>query len=71
MTNVTWGMAALAAGTPDYPHNDQQTNLVDTLSNLMHAARLLELDFTAALKTAREHHDDEFAEEQQLLGQGA
>jgi hypothetical protein len=53
-------IAALALnGTQHLSLEDYETGLVDALANLMHFARRYELDFDAALGTARMHHDAE------------
>lgn len=57
--NIAVGKAALRAGSQDFGMNDLQTDLVDTLANLMHAAEDEGLDFDQALSSAEGHFNDE------------
>lgn len=53
---ASYGARAVEVGTPDYGQNDDQTDLTDTLANLMHHAdRHPELDFASALESASGH----------------
>lgn len=67
MTNrdrAGYGLAALEHGTPDYSQNDGQTNVVDTLANIMHYCDTDDdLSFEEALLSARGHYSVEFNEE--------
>ena len=49
------GRSAVRAGTPDHTHNDEATNLVDALANLMHYAVERDLGWTTALGSAERH----------------
>lgn len=61
-TRADDGLRAIRAGTPDRALNDDQTNLVDTLANIMHACRRYGLDFDRALESATGHFEAEVAE---------
>lgn len=58
---ANYGNAAMRVGTPDYGQNDKEhrTDLVDTLGNLMHWARLNNIDFSDALQSAEMHFEEE------------
>lgn len=58
-----YGQKAVQAGTPDYGQNDAHTDLVDTLSNLLHLSNQAGLAFDEALRTARFHTESEVDEE--------
>lgn len=62
-TRANYGASALAAGSPDYGENDNRTDLVDCLANMMHYAESLGLDFTDAIESATMHFDAEVEEE--------
>lgn len=66
MTNAdraAYGECALKAGTPDFGQNDRQTDLGDTLSNLLHYARLMKLHWLDAARMANIHFEAEVEEE--------
>ena len=54
-----YGARAVVAGTPDGFHNDAQTNVVDTLANIMLHCHLRSIDFAAALDSAEMHFEAE------------
>lgn len=57
---IRYGAKAVLAGNPDsIGSNDEQTNLTDTLANMMHYARENDLDFAQALRMAKAHFQDE------------
>jgi hypothetical protein len=63
---ATYGAQAVEHGSPDYHENDDHTNVVDVLANIMHyCAEDVPgdgaIDFDAALESARRHFDAERA----------
>jgi hypothetical protein len=59
-TRAEWGSYAIAARCDQ---NDPETDLSDTLANLMHYADQHAIDWESALITAALHHDCELYEE--------
>lgn len=54
-----YGLRAAERGTPDARENDVETNLVDTIANVLHAAELFYGGAEAVLRQAREHFERE------------
>lgn len=55
-----YGQAAVLAGTPDFGLNDDETDCVDALANLLHYAdRIVGADIDRLIGTARMHFDAE------------
>lgn len=71
MSSLNWtnadraarGEDAVYAGS-DYPADDLDTSIGDTLANLLHLCRREGIDFEAALARGREHFQEEVAEEE-------
>lgn len=57
---AAYGAAGVEAAAADFEQNDDQTNVVDALANIMHhCAYDKDLDFDGALDTARMHFEAE------------
>lgn len=59
MTNedrARYGREAIAVGTPDFTGNDEHTNAVDTIANVLHAAALTDTEEAAAIIASAMNH---------------
>lgn len=59
--HARWGQAAVAAGSPDLDANDDCTNAVDTIANVLHYAHAENMDTDYVLRTAAMHYEAEIA----------
>lgn len=59
MTNedrARYGREAMRKGTPDYCVDDDHTNAVDTIANVLHAAALTDTEEAAAIIASAMNH---------------
>lgn len=54
-----FGEAACQAGAPDYGVNDAETDITDTIANLLHYARKMDVDIDTVLCRAQMHFEAE------------
>jgi len=57
-----FGQMAVAAGTPDYSENDEETNVVDALANVFHYAASKGFDVAHLVDRAFDHFETELSE---------